>query len=154
MRNGDASAQRGNGRVVRVFRVASVDGDRVCCREVGSRDLWATRSYGAETPVTCGVPTDCGELISNTNISLSLYCLKREGQDGAWLLLIMASSQIPAPAPIASDGSFNTYAQLDQYPWDTDAEFQGGLNAILGPSPSPEQAADLTLHARCFYFSR
>jgi hypothetical protein len=46
------------------------------------------------------------------------------------------------------------YAEVDKYPWDTDEEFQGGLAAILGSSPSPAQTAELTLRARCFYYSR
>ena len=46
------------------------------------------------------------------------------------------------------------FRQLDGYPWDTDVEFQGGLRAILGPNPDPERAEQLTLHARCFYYSR
>jgi hypothetical protein len=48
----------------------------------------------------------------------------------------------------------NVYEELDQYPWDIDAEFQGGLNAILGNNPPPEQASELTLRARCFYYQR
>ncbi|MCJ1477291.1 hypothetical protein MMC13_005962 [Lambiella insularis] len=43
---------------------------------------------------------------------------------------------------------------LDTYPWSTDPEFQHGLRAILGPPPSPSQAEQLTLRARCFYYSR
>ncbi|KAJ9641968.1 hypothetical protein H2201_004502 [Coniosporium apollinis] len=66
----------------------------------------------------------------------------------------MATAQSSMLNPTTSDASSNLYAQLDQYPWDTDADFQGGLAAILGLTPSPEQAADLTLRARCFYFSR
>ncbi len=46
------------------------------------------------------------------------------------------------------------FYQLESYPWDSDAEFQSGLQAILGSDPSPEQAEHLTLRARCFYFSR
>lgn len=48
----------------------------------------------------------------------------------------------------------DAYRQLDNYPWDQDSEFQGGLSAILGPHPVPSQIHDLTLRARCFYFSR
>jgi len=48
----------------------------------------------------------------------------------------------------------NIYEQLDNYPWDSDKEFQGGLTAILGPNPSPSQLQDLTLRAQCFYLSR
>ncbi|KAK3060710.1 hypothetical protein LTS18_007926 [Coniosporium uncinatum] len=44
----------------------------------------------------------------------------------------------------------NLYQQLDQYDWDADEEFQGGLSAILGPDPAPEQAAELALRARKF----
>ncbi|KAK7533919.1 uncharacterized protein J3D65DRAFT_631794 [Phyllosticta citribraziliensis] len=61
----------------------------------------------------------------------------------------MASPQAEAPA--ASD---NIYAQVDGYPWDSDCEFQGGLSAILGANPSADQAIELTLRARCFYYTR
>ncbi len=46
------------------------------------------------------------------------------------------------------------FQQLESYAWDSDTEFQSGLQAILGPNPTPEQAQQLTLRARCFYFSR
>ena len=46
------------------------------------------------------------------------------------------------------------FRQLEDYAWDSDPEFQNGLQAILGPNPSPEQAEHLTLRARCFYFAR
>ena len=46
------------------------------------------------------------------------------------------------------------FEQLNSYDWDSDEEFKMGLAAILGPNPSPEQAARLTLRARCFYFAR
>ena len=47
--------------------------------------------------------------------------------------------------------------EFEKYPWDTDAEFQAGLTAILGPDPSaanPSQIKDLMLRARCFYYTR
>ncbi|KAF2837109.1 hypothetical protein M501DRAFT_1006994 [Patellaria atrata CBS 101060] len=50
--------------------------------------------------------------------------------------------------------SATVYAEVDQYPWDTDEDFQGGLSAILGSTSSPEQANELALRARCFYYSR
>ena len=46
------------------------------------------------------------------------------------------------------------FQQLEDYPWHSDPEFQSGLQAILGPNPSAEQAERLTLRARCFYFAR
>ena len=46
------------------------------------------------------------------------------------------------------------FQKLEDYPWDSDEEFQSGLRAILGPSPTPLQAEQLTLRARCFYYSR
>lgn len=46
------------------------------------------------------------------------------------------------------------FQQLENYAWDSDPEFQSGLQAILGSSPSLEQAEHLTLRARCFYFAR
>ena len=46
------------------------------------------------------------------------------------------------------------FQQLEDYPWDSDPEFQSGLQAILGPNPSTDQAEHLTLRARCFYLAR
>ncbi|KAI9859266.1 MAG: hypothetical protein M1813_007040 [Trichoglossum hirsutum] len=46
------------------------------------------------------------------------------------------------------------FKQVEDYLWDQDADFQNGLKAILGPSPSPEQIQELTLRARCFYYER
>lgn len=48
----------------------------------------------------------------------------------------------------------SVYEELDLYPWEEDTEFQGGLTAILGNDPPPEQASELTLRARCFYYQR
>ena len=48
----------------------------------------------------------------------------------------------------------DVFDQLDQYPWESDQEFQTGLHAILGPNASHEQAEYLTLRAKCFYYSR
>lgn len=56
-------------------------------------------------------------------------------------------SQDPAPQS-------NVYEQLEQYPWSEDIEFQTGLSSILASNQYPEQTADLTLRAKCFYFSR
>jgi hypothetical protein len=46
------------------------------------------------------------------------------------------------------------YEALENYNWDDDVEFQAGLSAILGSNSSPEQAAELALRARCFYYAR
>lgn len=46
------------------------------------------------------------------------------------------------------------FKELESYPWDSDEEFQAGLVGILGPNPVPDQVESLTLHARCFYYSR
>lgn len=46
------------------------------------------------------------------------------------------------------------FEQVEQYDWDNDTEFQDGLRAILESSPSSEQAPELTLRARCFFFTR
>lgn len=54
----------------------------------------------------------------------------------------------------ASDGLPAVYEALEQYHWDDDVEFQSGLSAILGSDSSPEQASELTLRARCFYYAR
>lgn len=65
----------------------------------------------------------------------------------------MAAQETTAPSyPHYNDKA--VFQQLDSYSWDSDAEFQSGLRAILGPDPTPDQAQQLTLRARCFYFSR
>jgi hypothetical protein len=46
------------------------------------------------------------------------------------------------------------FRQLDAYSWDEDAEFQGGLSAILGSVQDPDQVAHLTLRAKCYYYAR
>lgn len=46
------------------------------------------------------------------------------------------------------------YHQLDEYAWDEDQEFQGGLRAILGSVQDPAQVDHLTLRAKCYYFAR
>ncbi|KAF1938851.1 hypothetical protein EJ02DRAFT_505172 [Clathrospora elynae] len=55
---------------------------------------------------------------------------------------------------LATDGLNDIYAALESYNWDDDIEFQAGLSAILGSNSSPEQAAELALRARCFYYAR
>ncbi|KAG7010184.1 hypothetical protein G7Y79_00001g004560 [Physcia stellaris] len=57
----------------------------------------------------------------------------------------MATESAPQP---------HVFQQLDEYPWDSDKEFQSGLHAILGSGSSPDQAEYLTLRAKCFYYSR
>jgi hypothetical protein len=54
----------------------------------------------------------------------------------------------------AADGLDDVYRALEAYDWDNDVEFQSGLSAILGSNSSPEQATELTLRARCFYYAR
>jgi hypothetical protein len=54
----------------------------------------------------------------------------------------------------ASDGANDVFEALERYNWDDDVEFQAGLSAILGSNSSPEQAAELALRARCFYYAR
>jgi hypothetical protein len=54
----------------------------------------------------------------------------------------------------ATDGLSDVYEALEQYGWDDDVEFQSGLSAILGSNSTPEQAAELALRARCFYYAR
>lgn len=51
-------------------------------------------------------------------------------------------------------GSTYLYHQLDEYAWDEDQEFQGGLQAILGSVQDPAQVEHLTLRAKCYYFAR
>ncbi|KZF20650.1 hypothetical protein L228DRAFT_222754 [Xylona heveae TC161] len=50
--------------------------------------------------------------------------------------------------------NYRIFEQLECYPWGNDAEFQSGLLAILGQNPSPDQARELEIRAKCFYFSR
>lgn len=54
----------------------------------------------------------------------------------------------------AADGPNGVYEALEKYHWDDDVEFQAGLSAILGSNSSSEQAAELALRARCFYYAR
>ncbi|KAF2268959.1 hypothetical protein CC78DRAFT_558104 [Lojkania enalia] len=54
----------------------------------------------------------------------------------------------------AGNNSNVVYEALESYNWDDDVEFQAGLSAILGSNSTPEQAAELTLRARCFYYAR
>ena len=51
------------------------------------------------------------------------------------------------------DSSY-TFNQLDSYPWDSDQEFQGGLQAILGSVQDPAQVNHRTLRAKCYYYAR
>lgn len=46
------------------------------------------------------------------------------------------------------------FNQLDEYPWDSDEEFQSGLRAILGSVQDPAQLEHLTLRAKCYYYAR
>lgn len=59
-----------------------------------------------------------------------------------------------AMSAATADGLNDVYEALEAYNWDNDAEFQSGLSAILGTNSSPEQATELALRARCFYYSR
>ncbi|KAF1832011.1 hypothetical protein BDW02DRAFT_590766 [Decorospora gaudefroyi] len=52
------------------------------------------------------------------------------------------------------DGLNDIYAALERYAWDDDVEFQAGLSAIIGSNSTPEQATELALRARCFYYAR
>ncbi|KXT18508.1 hypothetical protein AC579_2302 [Pseudocercospora musae] len=46
------------------------------------------------------------------------------------------------------------FRQLDEYKWDEDVEFQGGLRAILGSAENEQQVEHLTLRAKCYYYAR
>ncbi|KAI9718621.1 MAG: hypothetical protein M1828_006629 [Chrysothrix sp. TS-e1954] len=68
-----------------------------------------------------------------------------------------------SPPPTAIDPQDpQLYQHLESYPWAGDSSFQSGLAAILGQSNGSEamdnsdsaRTDDLTLHARCFYYSR
>ncbi len=62
--------------------------------------------------------------------------------------------QLAMSAAATSDGLNDVYETLERYNWDDDVEFQSGLSAILGSNASPEQASELALRARCFYYAR
>ena len=64
------------------------------------------------------------------------------------------STQQSNAALESQEANVAAFQQLDNYPWDSDPEFQSGLQAILGSNLSTEQAERLTLRARCFYFAR
>ena len=59
-----------------------------------------------------------------------------------------------AAIPESSPGSTYLFHQLDNYPWESDQEFQGGLQAILGSVQDPAQVEHLTLRAKCYYYAR
>lgn len=63
----------------------------------------------------------------------------------------MAAEQQEAVADLDRSYLFN---QLDEYPWASDQEFQGGLRAILGSVQDPSQISHLTLRAKCYYYAR
>nr|POF11416.1 hypothetical protein CFP56_44254 [Quercus suber] len=67
-----------------------------------------------------------------------------------------AESWRSSMATIAEPSSDNVslFRQLDEYSWDTDEEFQGGLRAILGSVQDPAQVQHLTLRAKCYYYAR
>lgn len=46
------------------------------------------------------------------------------------------------------------FQRLDDYDWDNDREFQGGLRAILNSAGTPDQIDHLTTRAKCYYFAR
>lgn len=66
----------------------------------------------------------------------------------------MATQHPNAAALPSQEQDSLRFQQLEDYAWDSDPEFQSGLQAILGTNPSAEQAEHLTLRARCFYFAR
>ncbi|KAH0538386.1 hypothetical protein FGG08_005035 [Glutinoglossum americanum] len=55
---------------------------------------------------------------------------------------------------VMQDPRDQLFEQVESYPWGQDADFQSGLEAILGAGPSPEQTQELTLRARCYYYER
>ena len=69
-----------------------------------------------------------------------------------WILKMAAQETTVPSCPQYNDEDL--FKQLESYSWDSDTEFQSGLQAILGSNPTPDQAQQLTLRARCFYFSR
>ena len=67
---------------------------------------------------------------------------------------MLLSPCLPLTCAMNVAATDDVYESLDGYNWDDDAEFQSGLSAILGNNSSPEQASELTLRARCFYYAR
>ncbi|PQE09830.1 myb dna-binding domain protein [Rutstroemia sp. NJR-2017a BBW] len=55
---------------------------------------------------------------------------------------------------VADEDNISIFKELESYPWESDAEFQGGLTAILGSNSTPDRVRELTLRAQCFYISR
>ena len=45
------------------------------------------------------------------------------------------------------------FKKIEQYPWDSDEEYKQGLEVVLTQDTSWAQPLELTLKARCFYFS-
>jgi hypothetical protein len=69
-------------------------------------------------------------------------------------LYVTTSGLLLLAMSVAADGLNDIYEALERYNWDDDIEFQAGLQAILGSNSTPEQAAELALRARCFYYAR
>ncbi len=71
-----------------------------------------------------------------------------------------ASDSAAAATPLPPPSPEFIYAQLAQYPFDADREYQEGLATILGHPDTPVTPAELAdqsrllLQAQCFYFSR
>ena len=67
------------------------------------------------------------------------------------------NSHHPSPGSISEETDSVLFQQLEDYAWDSDLEFQRGLQAILGSNYSTDSIAKpehLILRARCFYFAR
>lgn len=62
------------------------------------------------------------------------------------LTMAIESTQKPANKDL--------FQALESYPWDSDQEYQHGLQAILGSDPDQEQAKHLIMRAKCFYYAR
>ncbi|RPA99975.1 hypothetical protein L873DRAFT_1681587 [Choiromyces venosus 120613-1] len=62
----------------------------------------------------------------------------------------MTSQSLPESA------DFQSFDAIEAYDWDSDREFQTGLQSILSsvPSPTAEQKEELTLRAKCFFYSK
>ncbi|KAL7268920.1 hypothetical protein RUND412_008434 [Rhizina undulata] len=56
--------------------------------------------------------------------------------------------------PVIESADIAGFEALQAYDWTEDREFQAGLQAILSSAPTPSQAAELTLRAKCFFFSK
>jgi hypothetical protein len=52
-----------------------------------------------------------------------------------------------------TSSEIKTFSKIRDYAWETNAEFQAGLRAIISSAPASEVGI-LTNRAKCFYFTK